>query len=39
VLNITNMTTTGFDVTVYNDNEILPINTERTINYIVYGIV
>jgi hypothetical protein len=39
VLNITNMTTTGFDVTVYNDNEILPIDTERTINYIVYGIV
>jgi hypothetical protein len=38
VLNITNMTTTGFSVTVYNDEEILP-GSNRTINYIVYGTV
>jgi hypothetical protein len=38
VLNISNMTTTGFSVTVYNDEEILP-GSDRTINYIVYGTV
>jgi hypothetical protein len=38
VLNITNMTTTGFNVTVYNDEAILPAE-DRTINYIVYGTI
>jgi hypothetical protein len=40
VLNITDMTTTGFDVCISNNNYILDaIKPERTINYIVYGTV